>query len=511
MLKNSCRTIMSKSTISRSLQTVKTEMSLYPYGVKEEYNRCISAIADLCLGNIDDHIAWTSFSTFDQSKIEHAFNEVKSLYDHTKKLYNLVAEHHCHLATIVSRLITEKNEEGIVNVNKEAFIESVNKLAQNVSDKRVRPPLREIYYNINTLEGFNDCGNEFKEASGTGLATLQLYQAKKAKHPRFIHLMMPTGHQFLFDCDALRLYPKQRPKTETPSTAFPETLRTFLKKATLIGRNEDFHAAEVLLHMRFEGKLLNEKVMYEAVKTYIDKPSSSTPYSISDRLLGFEIPLVNSLIYEDNDGVTLQHLVTSKGVLCYLLAKELIAEASLANQDLNDTIRKLAETVEDLPKPPSVTKDQFSHLKFQVFTPGLCILCGRSDDQCPSYERDAAGNPVWTFGPDGRRDQKWLCDARRISWTEWNLNLKCRYTFCEVKFRHRTKTCPEVAVVCTRCGFRGHRGQNCGKLGRDYAAYKAAWLEAAPINVWTKSFETDPKWGFGPFNMETGELKTKKN
>lgn len=88
------------------------------------------------------------------------------------------------------------------------------------------------------------------------------------------------------------------------------------------------------------------------------------------------------------------------------------------------------------------------------------------------------------------------------------MNLKCRYSFCEVKFRHRTKTCPEVAVVCTRCGFRGHRGKNCGKFGRDQAAYRAAWMEAAPINVWTKAYKTDPMWGFGPFDMESGQINT---
>ena len=631
-------------------------------------------------------------------------------------------------------------------MDKEAFIKSIGQLKANVTAKGVKLPLRELYNTITSLGSFDDCSNAFKESAGSGIATLQVYQAKGAEYPRFIHLMMPTGHQFLLDCDALR--PGSLSHQTTP-TIFPETLRSFLKTATLIGRCEDLHAAEVLFHMKFEGRKLNEKVMYEAAQTHLNKTSSTStsPYSVSDLLLGFEIPLFNSLIYEEKDGVTLQHLVTSKGVLCYLLAKELLAGAPLDYQDdpidetieasirsfaannkklwnfvltqnafyeklntanpiqtlsidrkvdltrklkrysqpvksghliptskranldqslpalqvddppaatstpkvqfdlddrapeplaevpaddddddfevireedvvvekegelsllvrsgdefedaedasaapvvnvnvntikkleppkypprrshsgslfnpdaqlppinplagykipkgrgkssrsstappstpgpsssasisappshrtLKDTIKELAETVEDLPKPGE-SRDKLFHLKFHVFTPGLCIVCGRDEDQCPSYERDEKGDPVWTVGADGRRDRKWLCDARKISWTEWNLNLKCRYSICEVKFRHRTKTCPDVAVVCTRCGLRGHRGQNCGKFGRDYATYRAAWHEAAPINIWTKDYKTDPIWGFGPFNLDSGELKTGYN
>ena len=214
-------------------------------------------------------------------------------------------------------------------MEKETFIKSINQLHNNVAAKGVKQPLRDLYNTITSLEHFDDCSNDFKESSGTGIAVLQVYQAKGSEYPRFLHLMMPTGHQFLLDCDSLRLNPGSQSNQEKTPTPFPETLRTFLKTATLIGRCEDLHAAEVLLHLKFEGKLLNEKVMYEAVQTHIAKTASTSPYSVSDRLLGFEIPLVNSIIYEENDGATLQHLVTAKGVLCYLLAKELLAGAPL--------------------------------------------------------------------------------------------------------------------------------------------------------------------------------------
>lgn len=108
---------MNKQTIWRSLRTAQDEMSFYPHIVKEEYNRCISQIADLCLANIDDQVAGAmddivaaSFSTHDHSEIEYAYKEVKALFEHTEKLYNLVSTHRSNLSTIVSRIITEKNE-----------------------------------------------------------------------------------------------------------------------------------------------------------------------------------------------------------------------------------------------------------------------------------------------------------------------------------------------------------------------------------------------------------------
>ena len=108
---------MNKQTIWKSLHTAKDEMSFYPHVVKEEYEKCVSKIADLCLANIDDQVAGAmddvvaaSFSNHDHSGIEYAFKEVKALYEHTENLYNLVSKRQAELSTIVSRLITEKNE-----------------------------------------------------------------------------------------------------------------------------------------------------------------------------------------------------------------------------------------------------------------------------------------------------------------------------------------------------------------------------------------------------------------
>ena len=108
---------MNKQSIRKSLQTVETEMSSYPQVVKEEYDRCISKLANLCLGNIDDQIAGAmddvvneAFSNHDRSEIEYAFNEVKALYEHATTLHNLAFEKKSNLKTIIARLITEKNE-----------------------------------------------------------------------------------------------------------------------------------------------------------------------------------------------------------------------------------------------------------------------------------------------------------------------------------------------------------------------------------------------------------------
>ena len=115
---------MNKQSIRKNLQAVKAEVSCYPHVVKAEYNRRISELADLCVSDIDDQIAGAlddvakeAFSAHDRSEIDFAFEEVKALYEHVKLLHGLTSEYRANLHTIVARLITEKNEGKLDQIN----------------------------------------------------------------------------------------------------------------------------------------------------------------------------------------------------------------------------------------------------------------------------------------------------------------------------------------------------------------------------------------------------------